>query len=191
MTTETKAAPPGRIMLKNVRIAFPMLFEPKPFNDGKPMFGAAFILPPNHPQVAEIKAKMKVVADAQWRPPSKVYQSIIAADRTALHDGNTKAQYDGYEGNLFINANAKPSAKPTTLNAAREPVGDDGTIYAGCYVNASLEFWAQNNKWGQRVNAQLRGVQFFADGDAFAAGPPPAGEDEFDAADGTEASDFG
>lgn len=47
-------------------------------------------------------------------------------------------------------------------------------------MNASIELWAQDNKqFGKRINAQLRGVQFLRDGDAFAAGSP-ASEDEFE-----------
>ena len=46
-------------------------------------------------------------------------------------------------------------------------------------MNASIELWAQDNSFGKRVNASLRGVQFLKDGDAFAGGGA-ASDDEFD-----------
>jgi hypothetical protein len=55
----------------------------------------------------------------------------------------------------------------------------DGRPYAGCFVNASVELWAQDNNFGKRINASLRGVQFFKDGDAFSGGGA-ASDDEFD-----------
>ncbi len=56
---------------------------------------------------------------------------------------------------------------------------EDGVIYAGCYVNASIEIWAQDNQYGKAIRATLRGVQFFRDGDAFTANNVAAA-DEFD-----------
>lgn len=31
----------------------------------------------------------------------------------------------------------------------------DGLVYSGCYVNARIELWAQDNANGKRVNAKL------------------------------------
>jgi len=60
----------------------------------------------------------------------------------------------------------------------------DGRPYGGCYVNVSLDIWVQDPKGekaknGKRINATLRGIQFMADGDAFAGGAP-ADPEEFD-----------
>jgi hypothetical protein len=66
------------------------------------------------------------------------------------------------------------------LHSDKTPLTEaDGKPYAGCYVNASIELWAQDNNYGKRVNASLGGVQFARDGDAFAGGGA-ASEDEFD-----------
>jgi hypothetical protein len=58
---------------------------------------------------------------------------------------------------------------------------DDNVVYAGCYVNAIITLWVQNNSYGKRVNAQLDGVQFAKDGEPFGAGGIDA--DEFDLLD--------
>jgi len=58
---------------------------------------------------------------------------------------------------------------------------NDNRIYAGCYVNAIVVLWAQNNNYGKRINANLLGVQFVADGSPFGDGGTSAGVDDFDA----------
>ena len=96
-----------------------------------------------------------------------------------MHDGDSKAEYEGFEGNFFISSRAK--VRPSVFDGQRQELTQaDGKPYSGCYVNASIELWAQDNSFGKRINAQLRGVQFLRDGDAFAGGGQPADADEFD-----------
>lgn len=169
-----------KLMLKNVRLAFPSLFAAKAINgEGEPKFSAAAIFPPGHPAEKELKAAIESVGSDKWGTKwGAVKKEIEAKDRTALHDGGTKADYEGYEGNLFLNASNK--TRPLVLDADRAPLVEaDGKPYAGCYVNMSVELWAQDNQYGKRINASLRGVQFLRDGDAFAGGGA-ASEDEFE-----------
>lgn len=169
-----------KITLKNVRLAFPALFEPKAVNAGdKPSFSAALLLPPNHPQVAAIKAAIKEAAESKWGPKAAAHlKALEAANKTALHDGNAKTEYAGFEGNLFVSA--RNPARPTVIDRDKSPLTQsDGKPYAGCYVNVVLEFWAQDNSYGKRVNATLMGVQFLKDGEAFAGGGV-ASEDDFE-----------
>ena len=180
-------------MLRNVRLAFPNIFEPKANDSGVLTFSAALILAPDHAQLAEIQAKMDEVGQAKWLDKWAATKRLLEKqDRLAVHDGDLKAKYDGYAGNLFINANAKDTQRPTVINQNRSPLtARDGVIYAGCYVNASLDFWAQKDhpQGGSRINAQLRGIQFLRDGDSFSAGRP-ADADEFDEIEGSGAGDF-
>lgn len=70
-----------------------------------------------------------------------------------------------------------------------EDVMDEITVpYSGCYVNASVEFWAQDGD-NAGIRCSLRGVQFFKDGDSFAGGSKAKADefDEFNAADGADA----
>lgn len=191
--TDTKTQPIGRIMLKNARLAFPNLFEPVQVNgEGEPRYNATLLLAGDHPQLKELRAKIKAVAADKWHDKGdSTLKSIAAKDAVCLHDGDTKSQYDGFAGCMFVAAAAQVNSRPTVIDGQRSPVtAKDGKVYAGCYVNASIELWAQDNKWGKRVNAQLRGVQFLRDGDAFSAGRP-ADSDEFeDVTDGADAEDF-
>lgn len=189
----TTSAPIGRIMLKNVRLAFPNLFEPSTVaGEGEPRYSAALILGTDHPQIKEINDKIKAVATEKWKDKADaMIKSLEKTGKLALHDGDEKPNYDGFPGNMFVSASAKVSARPTVINSDKTPLTDrDGKIYAGCYVNVSLDLWAQDNAYGKRVNAQLRGVQFLRDGDAFSAGRP-ADNDEFDVVtDGADADDI-
>lgn len=169
-----------KIKLANVRLSFPVLFEAKSVNgEGEPAFSASFLMAPNHPAVAELKAAIEVVGKEKWGAKwAQVKKEIEAKDRTPLHDGDTKGSYAGFEGNLFVTARNK--VRPLVVDRDKSPLtSSDGKPYAGCYVHASIELWAQDNSFGKRINASLRGVQFVKDGEAFAGGGS-ASEDDFD-----------
>lgn len=189
----TAAKPIGRILLKNVRLAFPNLFEPTTVaGEGKPRYSATLVLGPDHPQLAEIQAAQTAVAQAKWgAKAAAIVKGLEKQDKLALHDGDTKSKYDGFPGNFFISASAQENAAPTVIDRDRTPLSArSGRPYAGCFVNASIELWAQDNNYGQRVNAQLRGVQFYADGDSFSAGRPADAEEFEEVTDGAGADDF-
>ena len=63
--------------------------------------------------------------------------------------------------------------------------GGQASPYSGCYVNAVIEVWAQDNEHGKRLNARLKSVQFFKDGEAFGAAPSNPNEDFTDDMAGT------
>lgn len=185
--------PIGRILLKNVRLAFPNLWEPTTVaGEGKPRFSATLLIPADHPQIAEIEAAQNAVAQAKWgQKAAAIAKGLAKQDKLALHDGDTKSKYDGFPGNFFVSAAAQENAAPTVIDRDRSPLSSrSGRPYAGCFVNASIELWAQDNSYGQRVNAQLRGIQFYADGDSFSAGRP-ADADEFEeVTEGADADEF-
>ena len=63
---------------------------------------------------------------------------------------------------------------------------DDNVIYGGCYVNAIIELWAQDNNYGKRINANLLGVQFHKDGEPFGGGGVSVKADDFDDVSGDD-----
>lgn len=180
-----------KVKLNNVRLAFPQLFEAKTVNgEGEPAFSASFLMDPKHPAIAELKAAFEKVGSEKWGAKwPTVKKEIEAKDRLALHDGDTKADYSGFEGNFFVSARNK--TRPLVIDRDKSPLtAADGRPYAGCYVHASIELWCQDNAYGKRINASLRGVQFYKDGDAFAGGGA-ASDDEFDdIEDGATADDL-
>lgn len=169
-----------KLKLENVRLAFPVLFEPKTVNgEGKPAFSAALLIDPADAQVKAINAAIEQIAKEKWGAKADaILKTMRATDKVALHDGDLKSSYDGFPGNLYVSA--RSATRPLVIDKDKSPLTEqDGKPYAGCFVNASIELWAQDNNYGKRVNASLRGIQFFRDGDAFAGGGA-ASEDEFD-----------
>ncbi len=180
-----------KIKLQNVRLAFPDIFEAKTVNgEGDPAFSATFLMAPDHPAIEKIRAAFEKLGKEKWGARwATVKKEIETKDRLALHDGDTKADYDGFEGNMYINARNR--TRPLVIDRDKSPLTmADGKPYAGCYVHASIELWCQDNNYGRRINASLRGIQFYKDGDAFSGGGA-ASEDEFeDIEDGSDADDL-
>lgn len=161
-----------KIRLNNVRLAFPALFEAKTFQgEGAPAFSAAFILGADHPQLEQIKAAIEKVGSEKWGAKwPQIKKTIEAKDALAFRSGDLKTEYEGFEGNFYVSARNKTRPAVFDRDSKTRLEQEDGKPYAGCYVNAAIEFWAQDNSFGKRINASLSGVQFFRDGEAFAGG---------------------
>ena len=163
----------GEVILKNVRLSFADIFEAKAVNDGEPRYSCNFLIDPEDPQIAKIKMAIKDVMQAKWGDN----QPKLKAAQFCLRDGSEET-WDGYEGMMYVSASNKK--RPTVVDRDRSPLTkDDGKPYSGCYVNAVVRVWAQENQYGKRVNASLEAIQFYKDGDAFGAAPVKA-EDVFD-----------
>lgn len=179
--TEVKSTA-GKFTLRDVRLSFPNLFEAKapPTPGGKAKYSASFLFPRNHPQIGEIQSLLVAVATAKWGAKAgEVLKALKAGDRLCIRDGDAKSDTDGYAGNLFINASN--DIRPLSVGGGpdgRAPVtAGDGVLYAGCYVNAIVQVWAQDNQFGKRINASLLGVQFLRDGPRLAGGGVAAADD--------------
>lgn len=182
-----------KVSIANVRGAFlDALFTAKTVNgEGEPAFGGTWLLAPDHPQIGEIEAALQEVATKKWGAKGKeTYEALKKKDKLALHDGDTKSDYDGFAGQMFISSRSK--VRPTVVDRDRSPLVEaDGRPYSGCYCNVIVEFWAQDNSYGKRINAQLKGVQYVRDGDAFGGGGTPASADDFgEITDGADAGDL-
>jgi hypothetical protein len=176
-----------KFMFKDARIAFPDIFEPN--KDGK--FAAAFIFPPDHPAIPGLEAVIEEVGKAKWgKDWEKLRKQLKAGDNMLIHNGDSKASYVGYEGNLFFNANNK--VRPLVIDRDKTPLtAQDGKPYSGSHVIVGIDVWAQDNDFGKKINAQLQGVQFFKDGEAFSGGGGVADHSDFEEiADGADADDL-
>lgn len=170
-----------KVKLKNVRLSFPDLWEAVEFKpgDGKPRFNATFLIEPGSENDKAIKAAITEAAKetygAKWQTVLKSLEGN--SNKYAYLDGNLK-DYDGYEGMLYLACHSKTRPYICDRDPNTPLTADSGRPYAGCYVNATVEIYAQKGE-NQGIRASFTGVQFARDGDAFSAGRP-ATADDFD-----------
>ena len=186
----SKPKSPQVVILKNVRLSFPHIFEPQTQtnDDGteRQSFNLALMVPKDHDQIREIKGAFKSASVAAqtkaWGADEKNWPKI-PSHRKCFKDGDNEdhSQREEYEGHFFINASSPLNRPPTVLTNRRdtkkkwiraEP-GQAGAPYAGCFVNAIIEVWAQKadpkKNTVNRINASLQTVQFREDGEPFGA----------------------
>jgi len=179
-----------RIMLKKVRLAFPVLNEPEKFrgSEGKPRYSASLLIEPGSENDLAVKAAIKAAAAEHWGPDkaAAAIKAIGENNKLCYVNGDRKPDYDGFPGNWVLRANAQENKPPVLLDGHRKELPrNTNVIYAGCYVNAAVEIWTLDKSagFGNQINCQLRGVQFAGDGDAFGGGAP-AKPDEFEVVEG-------
>lgn len=160
------------------------------------------------PAKAVIDEAIRIEAANKWGAKATAYLANILPDPKgcAFQDGNRKPDYEGYPGNWVLSAHrTEDKGRPLVLDGDKSQLyghedtegkwvitntpaeGKAGRIYSGCYVNGSVDLWAQDNTSGKAMRAELIGVQFAAKGDAFSGGAAPS-PDEFEAiANGADA----
>ena len=158
---------PCKVRLKMVRLSYPHLFKAKGFGrdqTGEKKFSATAIIDPD---TKAGKANMDLLDDAiaaakeaKWgnKPPK------LKSDKICFRDGDDDA--DETKGMMICVASN--SKRPITLDENGDDVTEaDDVLYAGCYVDMIVRIWAQDNEFGQRINASLEGVKYRDEGAAF------------------------
>lgn len=177
-----------RIMLKNVVLAFPALSEPQSFGEGEPAYGAKFPIKPNSEQQKALEAAILAEATEAWKDKADSVLKMLEEDgkvaftKKVYRSKKTGEAYQGFDGAHYLSTrNAK--TQPTVFNQYGEELSGKSDIeakaFSGALVNASVEIWAQDNKWGRRINCSLRGVMLTGEGENFGGGSAPASADEF------------
>jgi hypothetical protein len=185
------------VQLKHVRIAFiDELFQPGQY-EGKGDFRhtATFIVEPSSANDKAVQEAIQKEAVAAWGKKSEsMLEDLRGNKNTYSYMKNKKDKtgevYDGFENMYALSAVRKQKdGAPLFLHNVKDPstgkaqrlTGKEGIIYAGCYVNAKVEMWAQSGTYsGMRCG--LLGVQFDGPGDSF-GGASRATDDGFDAVD--------
>ena len=166
-------------MLKNVRLSFPSLFKTEVYageDTGK--YAATFLIPKSDTKTVTAIEQACKAALVEKYGEGKIPKGF----KMPLVDGDEK-EYQGYEGQMTIKATTKK--RPTLVNRDKTPiVEEDGILYGGCYVNASIDVWVMDNSYGKKVLASLNAIQFVKDGEAF--GNASNGADDFEDLDDDE-----
>lgn len=176
-----KQAVEGQVLLRNVRLSFPNLFEPKAVgNDpaAKARYGCSFLIGKGD------KANLKLINEEIARIVKAKFKGKALPDKDQpLHDGDSK-DYDGYEGHFYLSANrSEKQGRPTVVNTNKTPVSEkDNVVYGGCFVNAIVRLYSQGGtgdkqgSYGKKICCSLETVQFVREGDRF--GAPSASLDD-------------
>lgn len=162
----------AQIIIKNARLSFPSLFKKAVFEGKEGKYEATLLFPKSDKETYN-----KIMAEIE-RIKSENKNPKISADKLFIKDGD-ELDYDGCEGMWAVKASN--NKRPTVINRDKTPlVEEDEVLYAGCYVNAIIDGWFQNNQFGKRVNANLLGVQFAKDGEPLGSGGQTADVDDFE-----------
>jgi hypothetical protein len=190
-----------RIILNNVVLAFPALAEPQAFGDGDPAYGAKFPIAPNSEQQKAIEAAIFAEAKEAWKDKADSNLLRLIEDggvcyvKKVYRSKKTGDPYQGFDGMHYLSTRSAKT-QPSVYDQFNKEITSKGEIerkaFSGAIVRASLEFWAQDNKWGRRMNCSLRGVMLTGKGENFSGGSGAAGSDEFTsfAEAPVDASDF-
>jgi hypothetical protein len=172
------------VRLRNVRLSFPSLFEPRSFEEGgNPSYQATFLMARKGDKDENAKLTLQAVdlvvkSGLKGKHPGK--------DKVCIRSGEEKGErgIDGYNADMCFVSSSSKKRVPVVDRDLSPLTQDDNKPYAGCYVNATIRLWAQDNKFGKRVNAQLRAIQFAADGEPFGEGSVDAAEEFSDVVGG-------
>lgn len=184
----------GLVTLKNVRLSYPHLWKPQKDMKGddgkiqKGKFGASLIIDPDtvdgKRNLRLLKEAKEAVMEAQWgsKKPSLPASKLPTRkyEPPADEEGNVdEAAVDpAYVGKYYVSA--RNPDRPQIVDNIKDPENPkkwrripegDNRVYGGCYVNAIVRLWAQDNEYGKRVNAALELVQFYKHGESFGSGP--------------------
>lgn len=193
-----------QVKLKNARIAFiDDLFEPGQY-EGKGDFRhtATFIIEPGSENDKAIQAAIDAEAKGVWAKKADAMLEDMRGNKNKYcyiknKKDKTGEVYEGFEDRFALSAvrKAKDGAplflhkfKDSDTGKPQRLTGKEGTIYAGCYVNASVEIWAQSGTYSG-IRCGLLVVQYHAPGDSFGGASRPTDED-YDGIDAPKEDDL-
>lgn len=175
-TTSKPAIDPNRLVLKGVRASYFHGFVAKAVQEGQdPKFSVTSLMDKqeNAEQIKLVQATIDRIIKDTWKGKKPVGLKVC------LRDGVEKDGADGYGDHvMFLSASAGQDRPPQIVDCdkTRRLTAADNRPYSGCYVNVVVRLWAQDNKYGKRINAALEIVQFVKHGEPFGATAPKAAD---------------
>ena len=173
-----------QVKLERVHAAFTKnLFKASSIGDSDPKFRGTFVMEPKSEAAIAITKAMQKVASEKWGPDAKsVYTTMVKQDRLCLHDGDTKAKFTGFAGNVFVTANSDMRTEIVRRDGRTQVTEEDGLVHSGCIVDAIIDIWAQDDrKWGKRINAGLGPVRYVEPGENWSGIETPKASSVFEA----------
>lgn len=203
--SETKIENPKKVKLSGVRISYPKVFRAERFNDqpGTEAYSAVFLIPKSNEKLMNaIKTAIKAAAAEKFPDAAKAAAFLErvkgSKQQWCFRDGDVyKPDDENYQGHMFLTARRKAADGAPKVFGKNPKIGgqdnlikeSDGILYAGCFVNATVELYAQTGQ-NEGMRCGLVGLQFAADGDSFGGASSAQADDFDDLSDGADAPDM-
>jgi len=172
------------IVIENVRIVFPHVFEPRQTDKGE-RYEVSFLIPKGEAgakTIAAIKALCKAAVDTKWPDPTTRPRKLTnplkdGDDGECTNDGVPKSEkYPEYAGMYFASASSK--FQPGVVNQAVKKIICPDEIYSGCVCNILIDAYAYSTeKFG--VSLGLLHIQKVKDGERLGGGSSVTPESVF------------
>lgn len=148
------------IILKNVRVSFPHLFTAPMINGKEGKCGAVLLMDPaKHAEgLTVVKTQIAGLIKERFKGVA------LPSDKLCLRKGEDKGRPE-YAGYVVLSANNKTPVPVVGADGKQITDEKKNPVYAGCYIDAKIRLWAQDNQYGKRINAELIAVKFVADGE--------------------------
>ena len=165
----------------SARASYLHAFEPDSINGSDPKYSVSLIIDKKDTDlIAKIK---KAVEQAKEDGKSKWGGKIPTNLKLPLRDGDLdRPEDEAYAESYFINANSKQA--PQVVDRNVQPILNQSELYSGCYIRASVTFYAYNSNGNKGIAAGLGNIQKVRDGEPL--GSRVNAKDEFDAVDGED-----
>jgi hypothetical protein len=189
-----------RVFIRNARLSYPALDKPRASSfdasGADPKYQATFLISPDNPAMAAIRAAIQKVAEAEFG--AKAMSVLQNPEKIPLRSGDAKENVpDGYAGMWYITAKSKNApelrdANPRIIITGEQAIREK--FVAGYYVNGFVDIYPYivKNAAGavlkSGIAASLVSVQFCRYADAFAGSAKPAESDYPDCSAEAEAS---
>lgn len=178
----TKALNETRVLLTNVRLSFPHLFEAHKFSENQEAkYSAVFVIPKDDEETVKV-VKAAIKAAMQKGEEGVLHGKNPKTLRNPLRDGDVAREGDDvYKNAYFISATSKrpPQVVDRYLDPkTQKPIPlTEEEVYPGCYVSASVNFYPYSVSGNSGIAAGLGNVQKYKDGEPLSGAA--SAEDEF------------
>lgn len=167
-----------KVITGTVRLSYAHVWEPYAIEEGQTKKYSCCLLIPKTDTKTIAAIKRAIEAAAQVGLSKKFGGERPRKLNIPLRDGDTDETHGGkedYAGHYFINASS--ANQPGIVDRNRQAILDSSEVYSGCYVIASINFYAYNTNGNKGIACGLNHIMKFKDGEYL--GGRSRAEDDF------------
>lgn len=172
MTNSATVEIPATQVTITGRLSYADIFKPRSFekgDDANARYKTLVLIPKDTEQGKKDFAALKAASEAAKKEKWGDKIPTLTPDKLCVKDGDTLGK-DETKGMWVVAASDDTAPVVLDRDGRTELTEKDGKVYSGSYARVIVNLWCQDNKYGKRVNANLRALQFVAHGEAFGKG---------------------